>query len=340
MLKPQTDKLIQELQVALETTIIFTVSPHYERWDDGFNSLDTARRVIGKIKVDLEHAGDTPPWAIADLAQIHGQLNDFVPLRDDFRTYQMRERQDGRSGDSHSWPSRQAAERALDQLQRSVASLRNNIRSRVSTHDAGGVSRTAQQVLAFAFGIVFIVTILVLAVKFPQPTPMMYTAFRVVLALAAAGVAAMIPGFIYVNISEWLRTGGAMAVFAVVYFNNPAALVSPAPSEPDPTAPFSIALACKSNGAVVLDTYTFPFGDVKKNDAAADMAQLIEKLPNQRCAQRGASIFRVKDEVLLGGSNSPTATGGGNLGVISIPPEIVQELGGNHMAFTRINLMH
>ena len=64
-----------------------------------------------------------------------------------------------------------------------------------------------------AFGIVFIVTILVLAVKFPQPTPMMYTAFRVVLALAAAGVAAMIPGFIYVNISEWLRTGGAMAVF-------------------------------------------------------------------------------------------------------------------------------
>ena len=41
----------------------------------------------------------------------------------------------------------------------------------------------------------------------------------------------MIPGFITVSVSTWLRAGGALAVFAVVYFYNPAALVTSAPSQ-------------------------------------------------------------------------------------------------------------
>ena len=36
--------------------------------------------------------------------------------------------------------------------------------------------------------------------------------------MPAAGVAAMIPGFISLSVSKWLRAGGALAVFAVVYF--------------------------------------------------------------------------------------------------------------------------
>lgn len=55
--------------------------------------------------------------------------------------------------------------------------------------------------------------------------------FRSVLSLAAAGVAAMIPGVISLSVSKWLRAGGALAVFSAVYFYNPAALVSSAPSQ-------------------------------------------------------------------------------------------------------------
>lgn len=65
---------------------------------------------------------------------------------------------------------------------------------------------------------------------FPNPTAFQYTIFRSVLSLAAAGVAAMIPGFITISVSTWLRAGGALAVFAVVYFYNPAAMVTSAPS--------------------------------------------------------------------------------------------------------------
>lgn len=53
--------------------------------------------------------------------------------------------------------------------------------------------------LAFVFGVVFVTALLTLAVLFSEPTPFQYTVFRIVLALAAAGVAAVIPGILNVN---------------------------------------------------------------------------------------------------------------------------------------------
>jgi hypothetical protein len=79
---------------------------------------------------------------------------------------------------------------------------------------------------ASLFGVVFVVTFLVIAVRFPNPTEFQRTVFRIILALSAAGVAAMIPGFISLEMGASqglaLRAGGAIAVFTLVYFFNPA----------------------------------------------------------------------------------------------------------------------
>ena len=86
------------------------------------------------------------------------------------------------------------------------------------------MQKSHEKVLAFVFGVVFVVVLLAVAFFVPNPTAFQYTVFRIVLALAAAGVAAMIPGFLAVNISTWLRAGGALAIFVIVYFYAPAAL--------------------------------------------------------------------------------------------------------------------
>ena len=49
--------------------------------------------------------------------------------------------------------------------------------------------------------------------------------FRIVLALASAGIATFVPGFLRLKIKNWLSAGGALAVFAIVYFFSPATLV-------------------------------------------------------------------------------------------------------------------
>lgn len=83
-----------------------------------------------------------------------------------------------------------------------------------------------QQIAAFAFGVLFVLIMLGIAMFIPSPSDFQYLVFRVVLSLAAAGVAAMIPGFLQVNFSTVLRASGALAVFAVVFYSNPVSLVA------------------------------------------------------------------------------------------------------------------
>jgi len=88
-----------------------------------------------------------------------------------------------------------------------------------------------ERLAVFLFGVVFVVALLVLAVVFPEPSPFQYTVFRIVLALAAAGIAAFIPGFLEVEVGSVVKAGGAIAVFVVVYFFSPAGLVATPTSE-------------------------------------------------------------------------------------------------------------
>lgn len=198
------------------------------------------------------------------------------------------------------------------------------------------MTKKLQQQLAYAFGVAFVVALLVLAFLVPDPTPFQYIIFRVVLALAVAGVAATIPGFLEVTVSDWLRAGGALAVFVVVYFNNPASLVAPK-IEPDPTAMFPIVLACKTPHGVVIDSYSFPYSDIEKNSNYDALKKLIAKLPSQKCAQTESLLFRMRDEKPVLQDGDTSAISSNNIGVIVLPKEVVEELGDNHVAFTWVH---
>jgi hypothetical protein len=80
------------------------------------------------------------------------------------------------------------------------------------------------QVLAFTFGTFFCILLLVFAVAVPNPTLQTFFVFRVVLALAAAGVGAVLPGLFAIQLPG-IRAGGALGLAAMVFFVNPPALV-------------------------------------------------------------------------------------------------------------------
>jgi hypothetical protein len=80
------------------------------------------------------------------------------------------------------------------------------------------------RLLAFAFGVVFISVMLILSSLVPNPSPSQLKTFNAVLALAAAGVGAVLPGFLefrHEGYKTFARAGGAMALFAVVWFTFP-----------------------------------------------------------------------------------------------------------------------
>lgn len=85
-----------------------------------------------------------------------------------------------------------------------------------------------QIVIAFIFGTIFCVALIFWSILQPTPSPAQYVVFRTILALSAAGVAAMVPGFINVDLNTKknliIRASGALAVFVIVFFFNPAPL--------------------------------------------------------------------------------------------------------------------
>jgi len=80
--------------------------------------------------------------------------------------------------------------------------------------------------LSFGFGAAFLAALLVLVILIPAPSPQQFEIFRIVIAVAVAGIAAAIPGFLELRLSRGtslgLRAGGALAVFVIVYFYSPA----------------------------------------------------------------------------------------------------------------------
>ena len=198
-------------------------------------------------------------------------------------------------------------------------------------------NKKMQQLLAFVFGVVFISALLGLSILFPNPSDFQYLTFRITLSLAAAGVAAMIPGFLQVTIPNWLRAGGALAVFSIVYFFNPANLVGETFIEPNPTDQFVIALTCETSGRVTVNTYTFPYSDIKANSTYLSFMELVLQLPNQECSQSRAIVFRVQDEKEVELGSKLTLTDNGNLGAIVFPDSVISKLGGTHLAFTQVH---
>lgn len=86
--------------------------------------------------------------------------------------------------------------------------------------------RQTNVILAFIFGVIFVTALLLFVLFVPNPTPQQFEVIRIILALAAGGVAAIIPGFLNLQLGAGanltLRAGGALAVFAIVYFYSPA----------------------------------------------------------------------------------------------------------------------
>ena len=78
-----------------------------------------------------------------------------------------------------------------------------------------------EKIAGFVFGVSFFIVLLVFTVIIPDPTPAQYATFKTILAIAAAGVAGILTGFIHVEGTFQkcaLRAGGALAVFVIVFF--------------------------------------------------------------------------------------------------------------------------
>ena len=79
-----------------------------------------------------------------------------------------------------------------------------------------------QSIFLPAFGVVFLVGIIVLSLLNPFPSMFQSATLWVALCLAASACAALIPGFVEFRLRGLVRAGGAIAIFCIMYFEVPA----------------------------------------------------------------------------------------------------------------------
>lgn len=99
-----------------------------------------------------------------------------------------------------------------------------------------GGSLDISVLLSFVFGVVFITVMLIFAVFIPNPSPFAQWVFIIVVALSAAGVGAVVPGILNIEM-PYVRAGGALALFAVIFFMKPAIIDSVAKLVPPQSSP-------------------------------------------------------------------------------------------------------
>jgi hypothetical protein len=90
---------------------------------------------------------------------------------------------------------------------------------------AKNMTPARDRTLAFIFGIIFLMILIIIVSAVPNPTDKQFEVIRTVLALAGAGFAATVPGFFNLKLEGppyVFRAGGALAVFAALYFFHPA----------------------------------------------------------------------------------------------------------------------
>lgn len=95
--------------------------------------------------------------------------------------------------------------------------------------------------LAFAFGVIFLTTMLAFATLIPNPSGFSQWVFAVTTSLAGAGIGAVTPGILNITL-PYARAGGALAVFLIVFLNKPALVDAVGKFVPPASSPLPVAL--------------------------------------------------------------------------------------------------
>ncbi|MBC1237531.1 hypothetical protein [Nostoc sp. 2RC] len=100
-----------------------------------------------------------------------------------------------------------------------------------------------------------------------------------------------------------------------------------------PTTPFYIYIVYQNDEELKIDSYSFPYSDIKKNSDYPPFLALLNQLPNLNIQPEMSVVFRISDEVTLDSTN---ATDNANTGVIVIPQTVLDYFEDSHLAFTYI----
>jgi hypothetical protein len=88
------------------------------------------------------------------------------------------------------------------------------------------MKKSTQLFVSTIIGVLFLLAILILIVAIPCPTKSQYNIFRIIISIAIAAFASIIPGLFDFRYKEFLTATGALGVFAFIFLFDPTQLIT------------------------------------------------------------------------------------------------------------------
>ena len=104
--------------------------------------------------------------------------------------------------------------------------------------------------------------------------------------------------------------------------------------EPKPTDPFKIYIVCLQGEKLTVNSYFFPYSDIKIKRQYNQFIELLYQLPNNYYDSTNINIFRISDEKSVDEESELDVILNGNNGIIVIPQDILDTYNSPHIAFT------
>ena len=142
---------------------------------------------------------------------------------------------------------------------------------------------------AILFSIIFCSLLLIVSIFFPSPTEFQYSIIRLLLAISAAGLTALIPTFLNLEFTDAkvIRASGAIAMFAFIYFANPIDIIVDNSAKKPPLPVYDIE---------ILAVEAYESGDYSKSTAHLQTAIDLLEVSN---AQSKAQLARIHSKMGL-----------------------------------------
>lgn len=86
------------------------------------------------------------------------------------------------------------------------------------------MTKSTEKLISYISSAVMIISIFIIALAIPNPSQFQYTVFRIIISLAAGGIAAFFSGFLTVEWSNKIKAGNGFGAFVIVYFVAPAGM--------------------------------------------------------------------------------------------------------------------
>lgn len=143
------------------------------------------------------------------------------------------------------------------------------------------------------FGLLLLVAMIFIAFFNPFPSAYQISAYSIGIAIFAAIGAALIPGYLEIKKDGWLRAGGGLGIFVLIYFFQPETFATVSPNSQQ-----TISVALVPQDTAAIETIDIDFDPTSNENLCYFVAKSISRYTGEAISDTAFTYYKTSDGLI------------------------------------------